>query len=310
LKVAVVGVGYLGQHHARIYSELEGVELVGVVDVDFKKATEFAQKYASRPYADYRDVIDGVDALSIVVPTTSHYDIAIDCIRSGKDIIVEKPITTTVTEADDLIREAEKMNRILQVGHLERYNPAVMAVSEMIEGPIFFESLRLSPFLNRASDVDVTLDLMIHDIDIVLSLVSSRIKNIRAIGFSSITEKIDEARAWIEFEDGLIAFFTASRIAEEKQRKLRIFQENSYLELDYQQGDILQFLHKSAHRTIKPEYREPLREELKDFVRCVTNRERPRVSGTEGRNALNVAVELKSLITKGAHRGDAISLRQ
>lgn len=303
MRVAVVGAGYLGQHHARIYSELEGIELVGVVDVDSKRAEEIAGKYASRPFSDYRDIINKVDALSIVVPTTYHYDIALDCIRSGKDVIVEKPITTTVSEADELISEAERMDRILQVGHLERYNPGVMAVSEMIEKPLFFESLRVSPFLNRATDVDVTLDLMIHDIDIVLSLASSPLKNISAIGFSSVTEKIDEARAWIEFDNGAVAFFTASRIAEEKQRKLRIFQENSYIELDYQQGDIRSFSRNGAHEAIKPEYRESLKEELKDFLRCVALRERPKVSGVEGRDALSVALEINSLIKKGARRG-------
>lgn len=303
MRVAVVGAGYLGQHHARIYSELEGIELVGVVDVDSKRAEEIAGKYASRPFSDYRDIINKVDALSIVVPTTYHYGIALDCIRSGKDVIVEKPITTTVSEADELISEAERMDRILQVGHLERYNPGVMAVSEMIEKPLFFESLRVSPFLNRATDVDVTLDLMIHDIDIVLSLASSPLKNISAIGFSSVTEKIDEARAWIEFDNGAVAFFTASRIAKEKQRKLRIFQENSYIELDYQQGDIRSFSRNGAHEAIKPEYRESLKEELKDFLRCVALRERPKVSGVEGRDALSVALEINSLIKKGARRG-------
>lgn len=296
VKVAVIGAGYLGQHHARIYSELEGVELVGVADTDLQRAEEVARKYSSRAYVNYKDILNAVDALSVVVPTTYHHEVALDCIKSGKDVIVEKPITVTVSQADELISEAERMDRILQVGHLERYNPGVMAVSEMITAPIFFESLRLSPFLNRATDVDVTLDLMIHDIDIVLSLVSSPIKNIKALGFSSITEKIDEARAWIEFENGLIAFFTASRISEEKQRKLRIFQENSYIELDYQQGEIRQFSKEDARETIKPEYREPLREELKDFVRCVRNRERPKVSGIEGRDALKVVLEINSLV--------------
>lgn len=309
VKVAVVGAGYLGQHHARIYSELDGAELVGVVDADFRRSEEIARKYASKPYHDYRDVMEGVDALSIVVPTTLHYGIALDCLKAGKDIIVEKPITTTVMQADEIISEAERKNCILQVGHLERYNSGVMAVSEMIEMPVFFESLRLSPFLNRATDVDVTLDLMIHDIDIVLSLVSSPIKNIKAFGFSSITEKIDEARAWIEFENGLVAFFTASRISQEKQRKFRVFQGNSYIELDYQQNDIRRFSRKGGQEIIKPEYREPLKEELKDFIHCVANREKPRVSGIEGRNALKVALEINSLVKKGACAEEAFSSR-
>ncbi len=230
------------------------------------------------------------------MPTTLHYEIALECLRSGKDIIVEKPVTNTIAEADELIAEAERQERILQVGHLERYNSGIMALSEMIDRPIFFESLRLSPFLNRATDVDVTLDLMIHDIDIVLSLVSSPVRSVKAIGFSSITDMIDEARAWVEFENGLAGFFTASRISEEKQRKLRVFQDSSYIELDYQNSSIKKFSHRGAQEDIKPEYREPLKEELKDFIRCVSNREAPRVSGIEGRDALRVVLEINSLV--------------
>lgn len=296
IMAGVIGVGYLGQHHARIYSGLEDAELVGVADTDIERAGEIAGKYGTKAYKDYRDLIGKADALSIVVPTTLHYEIAMECLRSGKDIIVEKPITTTIAEADELIAEAERQEKILQVGHLERYNSGIMALSEMIDRPIFFESLRLSPFLNRSTDVDVTLDLMIHDIDIVLSLVSSPVRSVKAIGFSSITDMIDEARAWVEFENGLAGFFTASRISEEKQRKLRVFQDSSYIELDYQNSSIKKFSHRGAQEDIKPEYREPLKEELKDFIRCVSNREAPRVSGVEGRDALRVVLEINSLV--------------
>ncbi|MEK6673515.1 MAG: Gfo/Idh/MocA family oxidoreductase [Nitrospirota bacterium] len=296
IRAGVIGVGYLGQHHARIYSELEDAELVGVADTNIERAGEIARKYGTKAYKDYKDLIGNADALSIVVPTTLHYEIAVECLTSGKDIIVEKPVTTTIAEADELIGEAERQERILQVGHLERYNSGIMALSEMIDRPIFFESLRLSPFLNRATDVDVTLDLMIHDIDIVLSLVSSPVRSVKAIGFSSITDMIDEARAWVEFENGLAGFFTASRISEEKQRKLKVFQDNSYIELDYQNGSIKRFSHRGAQEDIKPEFREPLKEELKDFIRCVMNRETPRVSGIEGRDALRVVLEINSLV--------------
>lgn len=296
IRAGVIGVGYLGQHHARIYSGIEDVELVGVADTNIERADEIAGKFGTKAYKDYKDLIGKADALSIVVPTTLHYEIALECLRSGKDIIVEKPVTNTIAEADELIAEAERQERILQVGHLERYNSGIMALSEMIDRPIFFESLRLSPFLNRATDVDVTLDLMIHDIDIVLSLVSSPVRSVKAIGFSSITDMIDEARAWVEFENGLAGFFTASRISEEKQRKLRVFQDSSYIELDYQNSSIKKFSHRGAQEDIKPEYREPLKEELKDFIRCVSNREAPRVSGIEGRDALRVVLEINSLV--------------
>jgi len=297
LKVAVVGAGYLGQHHARIYSELPETELVGVVDIDEERATEVALRYGSRAYRDYRDILGEADALSIVVPTTDHFDVALNCVRAGKDILVEKPIAATLPQADALIAEAEKMNIILQVGHLERYNPGVIALSRMIEEPRFIETARRSPFLNRGCDVDVTVDLMIHDIDIVLSLVPSPVKRIRAFGFSLMTEKIDEARAWMEFENGTVAFLTSSRISKEKERKMKVYQKNSYIEIDYQKGVLeLRSRREPANpEIIRPEYSEPLKEELKDFVRCVLRRERPRVSGAEGRNALHMALEITAL---------------
>jgi len=297
LKTVVVGAGHLGQHHARIYSELPETELVGVVDIDEERAKEVALKYKSRAYQDYRKVLGDADALSIVVPTTHHFDVALDCVRAGKDILVEKPITATLQQADALISEAEKMNCILQVGHLERYNSGVIALSEMIEEPRFIEAVRRSPFLNRCTDVDVTLDLMIHDIDIIFSLVPFPVKRMTAFGFSLMTEKIDEARAWIEFANGTVASLTSSRIAREKERTMKVFQENSYLWLDYQEGAVeIRSRKDPAHTEIvRPEYREPLKEELKDFIHCVLHRERPRVSGAEGRTALQMALEITEL---------------
>jgi len=302
LRVAVIGVGSLGQHHARIYSELPGVELVAVADTDMQRANDIAMKYGARACYDYTGLLMDVDALSIAVPTTYHFRIALDCLRKGKDILVEKPMTATLAQADDLINEAERMQRILQVGHLERYNPGVIAVSKMIDKPISFEAIRLSPFQGRSVDVDVTLDLMIHDIDIILSLVPSPIAGIRATGFSHITDRIDEAAAWIEFENGVVASLRASRIAKERQRRLRVFQKDSYIELDYQTCRAELHLNGDPGKTeiIEPEYREPLREELKDFIRCAVSRERPRVSGIEGRDALRVALEISSIIKRKA----------
>jgi predicted dehydrogenase len=300
LKVAVVGAGYLGQHHARIYSELEGVELAGVVDTDEERAWEVARKYSSRAFRDYREILRDVDALSIVVPTTDHFEVALGCIRAGKDVLVEKPIATSVSEADRLISEAEKRDRILQVGHLERYNPGVLALSRIVSEPTFLEAVRLSPFLNRGFDVDVTLDLMIHDIDIILSLVLSPVAKISAFGFSLVTGKVDEARAWIEFENGSAASLAASRISREKQRRLKVFQKDLCAELDYQTGTLEL---RSAANPVEPEifrheHSEPLKEELKDFIRCVEKRERPMVSGIEGRNALSAALEINSVMER------------
>jgi predicted dehydrogenase len=300
LRVAVVGAGYLGRHHARIYSELEGVELAAVVDTDESRAREVAGKYSAGVYRDYRDMLAGVDALSVVVPTSDHFDIALNCLRAGKDVLVEKPITNTVAEADTLIAEAERQGRILQVGHLERYNPGFIALSRMTENPAFLDAVRLSPFMNRGVDVDVTLDLMIHDVDIILGLVASPVKSISAFGFSLVTNRIDEAKAWIGFENGASAVLTASRIAREKKRRLKVYQKNAYLELDFQTSVVE---HRSPTEPgepeiIRPEYREPLKEELKDFVSCIGSRGRPRVSGIEGRNALSLVMEINSVMER------------
>ena len=299
VRVGVIGIGYLGQHHVRIYSELENTELVAVVDAVEKRADSFAAKYGCEAYYDYRDIFNKVDALSIVTPTTSHYDIALDCLRAGKDILIEKPITVSVKEADELIAESEKSGCIIQVGHLERYNPAVLAASEMVKEPRFIEAERLSPFLGRGTDVDVTLDLMIHDVDIVLSIVSSPVKEIKAVGTRVLTDKIDVAKAWIEFENGCIALFTASRLSPEKQRRLKVFQKDSYLLLDYQNCEIKHYFRRGQEivsDTIRPENKEPLKEELRDFISCVKERKRPKVSATEGRDALKIALDITKQI--------------
>lgn len=300
LKVAVVGAGYLGQHHARVYSEIPDVELFGIVDIDEERAQKAAHEFGSKPYINYLDILDEVDALSIVVPTSDHFKVALDCLRAGKDVLVEKPMTATVSQADELINEAKRTDLILQVGHIERYNPGFIALSQMIEEPRLIEAVRLSPVLDRCFDVDVTLDLMIHDIDMILSLVHSPIKNIYAAGFSLMTKKIDEARVWAEFENGVVACLSASRLSQEKQRRLKVFQKNSYIELDCQTGAVEVYSPSNPRKTelVRPEYKEPLKEEIKDFIHCVESRERPRVSGIEGRNALAVALEINSIMER------------
>lgn len=302
IKIGVIGIGYLGQHHARLYSEIEDAELIALVDIDEKKAMAFAEKYGCEAYSDYREMLDKVNALSIVTPTISHYNIALDCIRAGKDILIEKPITVNVEEANELIIESGKSGCIIQIGHLERYNPAVLAASEIIKEPKFIEAERLSPFLGRETDVDVTLDLMIHDIDIILSLLSSPIKDIRAVGAKVLTDKIDVAKAWLEFENGCAALITASRLSPEKQRRLKVFQEDSYISIDYQSHEVRRYFRTGkgiSFDVIKPEHKEPLREELKDFINCVKERKRPKVSATEGRDALKVVLEITQKIKSG-----------
>jgi predicted dehydrogenase len=297
--MGVIGVGYLGRHHARIYSELENVELCAVADVDGAKAEKIAKKYGCKPFSSYRDILGICDALSIVTPTTTHHGIAIECLRAGKDILIEKPITENIEEANDIIREAERNGRIIQVGHLERYNQGIVAASEMITEPRFIESERLSPFLGRGTDVDVTLDLMIHDIDLIISIVHSGLRDIRAIGESVITDKIDVAKAWLEFENGCTALITASRLSPDKVRRLKIHQKDSFILVDYQSQEVRRY-HRAdsdiGFDVLKPESKEPLKEELIDFVRCIRNRTAPQVSGREGLNALEVALRITELL--------------
>jgi predicted dehydrogenase len=298
-KVGVIGVGYLGQHHARIYSEIEEAELIAVADINQEKADTIAHTYHCRATHDYRDMLDTVDAMSIVTPTTTHYPIALDCLKSGKDVLIEKPITVAVEEADHLIEVAEHSGSIIQVGHLERYNPAILAASGFFKDPVFIESERLSPFLGRGTDVDVTLDLMIHDIDIILSLIGTPVQEIRAVGAKVLSDKLDVAKAWLEFENGCTALATVSRLSPEKQRRLKVSQKDSYIVIDYQSAEVKRYYKNEegiAADIIKPEKKEPLKEELKDFLHCVQERKRPKVSATEGRNALKVVMQITEKI--------------
>lgn len=306
VKVGVIGVGYLGRHHARIYSQMEGVKLIGVFDVSDERAEEIAAGHHCAAYGDLDALIGDTDALSIAAPTPLHYEIAMRCLHFGKDILVEKPITVSVAEADTLIHEAEKRGLILQVGHLERFNPAVLAAEKYLAQPEFFESERLSPFLDRAAGVDVTLDLMIHDIDIILSLSKSKPTAIRAVGTSVLSDKIDVAKAWLDFENGISALITAGRLSPEKTRRLKIFQKDSYLVVDYQNAQIKRHYKAASkeivYEVIKPVNKEPLMEELVDFVRCIKTRSRPVVSGLEARDSLDVALTITEQLKRSNAR--------
>src|SRR5208283_1300530 len=203
LKVGVIGVGYLGQHHARIFAELDDVRMVAVADTDGERAGEIAVKYGCKAYTDYRRLLDEVDAVSIVTPTTFHYAVAMDCILAGKDILIEKPITATIEEADRLIEASAETGVLIQVGHLERFNPVVPALYPLLDSPSFIEAERLSPFQGRGVDVDITLDLMIHDIDVVLSILEGKeVSDMKAAGSKVMTDTIDIAKAWLEFDNG------------------------------------------------------------------------------------------------------------
>jgi len=307
VKVGVVGVGYLGQHHARIYSELAGAELVGVVDTDTARAGEIAKRHKTEAYASYEELIGKVDAVSIVAPTVAHRDIASAFLRAGVDVMLEKPMTVTLEEADELVELADEKSLVLQIGHLERFNSAVRKMVEMTTKPMFIECNRLSPFPDRSTDVDVVLDLMIHDIDIILSLVRSPVKNIHAVGIAVISKNVDIANARMEFESGCVANVTSSRISIKKERKIRLFQPDTYISLDYQNQEIYAY-HRVPNKKdpegkpdivggkVKVKKEEPLKAELEAFLESVATRQRPLVSGYEGREALRVAMQVQSEI--------------
>lgn len=279
---------------------------MAVADADADKADEIAGTYGCRSFSKYADLLALCDAVSIVTPTTTHYTVAMDCLQAGKDVLIEKPITEGIEEGEALTQEAARRNLILQVGHLERYNPGIIAALGMITEPRFVESERLSPFLGRGTDVDVTLDLMIHDIDIVMSIVRSRLTDIRAIGESVLTEKIDVAKAWLEFENGCKALITASRLSPEKQRRLKVFQKDSFVSVDYQNHEVRRYFKNGKDMSVdvvKPEKKEPLKEELQDFIHCVETRTRPRVSGREALDALQVILKINEMVCGGKRPG-------
>ncbi len=302
-KVAVVGAGAFGKNHVRVYSELKNVELVGIADISASRAAEIASPYNIYNTTDYRDLIDRVDAVSIAVPTEHHLEVARAFMAAGKDVLVEKPIADSLGAADEMVAMAERNGLILQVGHLERFNPATQAMLTRIKEPRFIETLRLSPFVPRSLDVDVILDLMIHDIDIILRAAGSVLKEIRAVGVNALTPKIDIANVRLEFESGCVANLTASRISKERVRKFRVFQTNSYLSLDYAEQDAEMYSLKvtgGAPEILKDdcpvEKAEPLKRELESFIDSVMTREAPAVDGKQGRDALEVALKITDII--------------
>lgn len=305
IKVGVVGVGYLGRFHAEKYSNIPNVELVGVCDIDKKASDETALKFNTKPFYDYKDLFGNVDAVSIVVPTHLHHAIAKDFIENKIDCLIEKPITTTIEEADDLISQAEKKGVILQVGHLERFNPAIIALGSRVNNPMFIESDRLAPFNIRGTDVCVVLDLMIHDIDIILNLVHADVVKIDAVGVPVISKEADIANARIEFSNGCVANVTASRISREKLRKMRIFQHDAYISIDYMQQKITALkmdkhgmLPNIIEDNLDIEKGDSLMTEIKAFVNSVAARKEPPVTGRDGKRALEVAIKIKECLNK------------
>jgi len=301
IRVGVIGIGHLGSIHSRIYSELKGIELAGVADIDKNKAKKSARKCKTRWFTDYKDLFGKVDAVSVVVPTELHHKVTSDFLNNGVNVLVEKPITTTVQQADEILSLAESKGLILQVGHVERFNAAVKAIQSLAHKPRFIECHRLGPFKHRGTDVGVVLDLMIHDIDIILGFVKSNLKRCDAIGVKVLTPHEDIANARLVFEDGTVCDLTASRLTPEAMRKIRIFVEDAYISIDYlkQQGHIYRKQGKKiTFEKVNIKKEEPLKKELSSFVNCVRTKEKPLVSGQEGRQALKVALDIINLIHK------------
>ena len=305
IRIGVIGVGHLGKHHARIYGEMAGsnpdVELSAVVDVLPSRAADIAKPYGAQALTDYRDLFGKVDAVSLAAPTSEHGNIGLELLENGIDVLVEKPMTSTVEESTLLIESAARNGRILQAGHVERFNPVVRAAIDVATQPQFFEIHRLAVFTPRSLDIDVVLDLMIHDLDIVLSLVRSPVSEVRAVGIAVLSKKADIANARVEFEDGCVANFTASRVSFEKVRKLRFFQPSDYISVDYasQTGSMVSLrMGRVTERKLEPPTAEPLKLELESFVHCVRTRTSPIVGGEDGLRALELAMKINEQIAQ------------
>ncbi len=299
LKVAVIGTGKLGARHAEVYSKLPGITLVGVCDIIDSRAKETAHHLKIKSFHDYRDLLKKVDAASIVVPSHAHYAISKDFLLNGVNLLIEKPITTTLEEADALLDLAKEKNLIIQVGHIERYNSAIRAIKNVIKVPRFIECHRLGPYDPRVVETGVTLDLMIHDIDIVLDLVKSPIQSVDAVGAFILSKTEDIANARIRFENRSVCDLTASRVTKDVMRKIRIFQDDAYISLDYVTQEAVIYTKENGHihhKTIDITKSDSLKEELSDFIDCVRHQKRPLVSGLEGRQALELALRISNQI--------------
>jgi len=311
IPVAVIGVGYLGRQHVRVYSQLDCVELVGVADANAETARAVAREFHTAPYSNYEELLGKVAAVSLAVPTSAHSSVGCRLLSHGIDVLVEKPIASSTGEADSLIETARTYQRVLQVGHLERFNPAVVEARKLLTTPLFFEVHRLGVFTSRSLDIDVVLDLMIHDLDIVLDFVGSPVAAVSAVGLPILSSKIDIANARIEFANGCVANLTASRVSSEKVRKLRFFQPTQYLSIDYTRQDIVVMsvtpAAKAGAPTIVPRRIdlpkiEPLTAEIEVFLQTVRHRGQSVVTGEEGRRALELGQQVIGKIRDHTHR--------
>lgn len=300
IKVGVVGIGHLGNYHLQKYQKMENCEIVAVADTLAEKAGKAAQIYQCTAFENYRGMIGKVDAVSIAVPTSEHFEVVRDFLAAGVDVLIEKPICTTLEEVDELIGLAREKKLILQVGFVERFNPAIMALEKVVHKPLFIESHRLHPFFERGIDVDVILDLMIHDLDIIAEFANSPVTSVEAVGVPILSDKIDIANARISFASGCTANITASRISAKTMQKIRFFSPEGYHSVDCQKREILS-LSKTQNETgqvqivqnnVEVGSHDPLEEEIRSFVDCVVNRSKPLVSGEDARKSLVLAVDI------------------
>ncbi len=298
IRVGVVGIGHLGTYHLQKYQKLSGCRIVGVSDIEVERAASAAATFGCEAFSDHRDLIGKIDAVSISVPTVSHHSIARDFLQEGIDVLLEKPITLTLEEADNLIMIAEDSGAILQIGFVERFNPAIVALKNIIGAPLFIESHRLHPFFSRGTDVDVILDLMIHDLDIIIDSVQSPVATLDAVGVSVLSDKVDIANVRITFESGCVANITASRVTSKKMQKIRIFEVKGYHSVDFAKRELISLRRTNSKGTgmeisenqVDVVMNDPLEEEIGAFIESVATRRPPLVSGREGRKSLELAL--------------------
>lgn len=307
IKVGVVGVGHLGRHHARLYAQQDGVELVGIVDQDAERGEAIAAEYGCRRFASVAELAPEVAAASVAVPTQAHADVACELLAAGVDVLVEKPLAKSLEEAERINAAAEAQGKIVMVGHTERFNPAVRALADAVRNPRFFEVHRLAAFTARSTDVDVVLDLMIHDLDLLLALDGSEPVSVDAAGVAALTDKVDIANARIRFSSGCVANLTASRISAEPVRRLRLFQDRTYLSCDTGQRKVERYQLQLSpegkpridHDWLPIEEGEPLGAELEAFASAVRERVAPKIDGRQGQRALELAHRVLESIAEG-----------
>ncbi|MFA6378614.1 MAG: Gfo/Idh/MocA family oxidoreductase [Candidatus Omnitrophota bacterium] len=302
LNIGIIGIGHLGSRHLKVYSELsDHVNIVGIADVQEERTRKLAQQYHVPYVKNYTDLVGKVDAVNICTPTILHFDVAHHFLKNGIHTFIEKPITTTLSQADKLISMAKKNKCLIQVGHIERFNSAFEGIHHFAKNPRFVECHRLNHFPNRSLDIGVVMDLMIHDIDIILGLTESKVSHVDAVGVPVLTPLEDIANARITFKNGCVCNLTASRVSDEVTRKIRIFLADAYISLDYIKQEA--FIYKKhgtliSKHALPIEKEEPLKKELLSFVDCVQNKKKPIVSGVEGRDALKLAIDITQKIWK------------